>query len=43
MDISDGLGFELQRLSKINKKGFEFSTIKIFNPKEFLKDSGCVY
>jgi len=24
MDISDGLGFELQRLSKINKIGFEF-------------------
>jgi thiamine-monophosphate kinase len=24
MDISDGLGFELQRLSKINKKGFKF-------------------
>ena len=26
MDISDGLGFELQRLSKVNKIGFNFSS-----------------
>ncbi len=34
MDISDGLSFELQRLSKINKIGFEFIT-------PLTKEIGC--
>jgi len=34
IDISDGLGFELQRLSKINKIGFEFN-------QKFHKDILC--
>jgi thiamine-monophosphate kinase len=33
MDISDGLGFELERLSKINKLGFEFNK---YIPKDIL-------
>ena len=34
LDISDGLFFELERLSKVNKIGFEFL-------KEIGKDIGC--
>ncbi len=36
MDISDGLGFELQRLSKINKIGFDFIDSKLPTYKDIM-------